>query len=222
MKERPILFSGEMVRAILEGRKTQTRRVVKKIDQKCDGLKFIRKNEYAMIWNKNPEVEKKYVPKGGLLEIAHIHCPFGQPGDQLWVRETWAHDDPDCQNIHCENIDHIWWKANEIKLVADSFCGSARWHPSIHMPRWASRILLEVVSIRVERVQEIDMNGIIAEGIHESYVATVESGIINPPLHAFRKLWDSINEKRGYSWEVNPWVWVVEFKRIDEEIAYDR
>jgi predicted transcriptional regulator len=90
------------------------------------------------------------------------------------------------------------------------------------MPRWASRILLEVVSIRVERVQEIDINGIIAEGIHESYVATVESGIINPPLHAFRKLWDSINEKRGYSWEVNPWVWVVEFKRIDEEIAYDR
>jgi len=212
MSEKPILFSSEMIRAILGGRKTQTRRVIKKIDQNCDGLKRIKKNEYAMIWNKNPEVEKKYVPKGGLLEIAHIHCPFGQPGDRLWVRETWAHDDPDCQNIHCENIDHIWLKADEIKLIADSFSGSARWHPSIHMPRWASRILLEVVSVRVERVQDISLTDINAEGT--PYTLDPSKRPYGSRCEQFQRLWDSINGKK-YPWQSNPWVWVIEFKKVE-------
>jgi len=210
MKERPILFSGEMVKAILEGRKTQTRRVAK--------IEFnggTSKHDYVTSIEENVNYKGKCIHfyDKNHFYMGSSNYPYGLPGDRLWVRETWAHDDPDCNNVHCEISDHIWYKASENKIVADSFAGSARWKPSIFMPRWASRITLEIVNIRVERVQDIDMNGMIAEGIHVSYVATARSGILLTELHAFKTLWDSINAKRGYSWESNPWVWVVEFKR---------
>jgi hypothetical protein len=170
MKERPILFSGEMVRAILDGRKTQTRRVIKKVDQNCDGLKLMGKNDYAMTWNKNPEIEKYLIPKGGLLEIAHIHCHFGQPGDRLWVRETWR----PIRHLQRTEETYIRFKADNgllpvnHKLEMDMDV-PIKWRPSIFMPRWASRILLEVVSVRVERVRDISEDDAIAEGVERLY-----------------------------------------------------
>lgn len=204
MKERPILFSGEMVRAISDDRKTQTRRVIKNIDQKCDGLKLIRKNDYAMIWNKNPEVEKKYVPKGGLLEIALIHCPFGQPGDRLWVKETFH------QHYYAGVL------GGRPCYKADNDClnpfNIIPWKPSIFMPRWASRITLEIVKVRVERVQDISLEDINAEGT--PYTLDASKRPYGTRREQFQRLFDSINLKK-HPWESNPWVWVIEFKKVE-------
>lgn len=201
-KERPILFSGEMVRAILDGRKTQTRRAVKPrqdwfVDERENGQRwpFFQPYVYA-------EPEPIEVP-----------CPYGNPGDRLWVKETHAivpstayavsTDDGVSQIPHrrSPNSDH-WVVYRE----GWSRCTPGRWRPSIHMPRWASRVLLEVTAVRVERVQEISHADALAEGIEASPVST--------PAEAFKDLWNSINGKRGFGWEANPWVWVVEFKRV--------
>ena len=173
VKERPILFSGEMVRAILDGRKTQTRRVVK------------------------PQPP----PLGGFVKN-----PYGQPGDRLWVRETWALDDK------------YYYRADG--AVGDR-CG--KWKPSIHMPRAASRITLEITGVRVERLQEITISDIYAEGaITDEWLEWRDdvSGVgmpagsrIENERDVWEKLWDSINGKT-YPWKSNPWVWVIEFKRI--------
>lgn len=172
MSERPILFNGEMVRAILEGRKTQTRRVVKQLDliQDTDPPAF--RDAYGD-WH--PTVSRS---------------PYGQPGDRLWVRETWS--------LH--DTDNPAYKAGASEGELEYY----RWHPSIHMPRKFSRITLEVTGVRVERVQEITPEDAKAEGIEHLYA----------PRNAFANLWNSINAKRGYSWESNPWVWVVDFTRI--------
>lgn len=146
MKTRPILFSGPMVRAILEGRKTQTRRVVKPQPAHCADL-----------------------PMGKDLTFASA-CPYGQPGDRLWVRETWAVGTlfdyvrpsllpkPDCESKlavdYAANPRRIWHSEDQ-----------GRWRPSIHMPRWASRITLEITSVRVERLQDISHKDAIAEGL---------------------------------------------------------
>ncbi len=164
MKERPIMFSGEMVRAILEGRKTQTRRV----------------------W-KRPELRKADWEIGD----SSIACPYGEVGDRLWVRETW------CGGQHGMPVHYkASWTEHEY--------GPA-WKPSIHMPRKYSRITLEITGVRVERVQDMSVEDAINEGIGLSSV---------DPLGSFGQLWDSINAKCGYGWGVNPWVWVVEFKRV--------
>jgi len=192
MKERQILFSGPMVRAILEGHKTQTRRAIK------------------------PQPTRENVDT-----VTYMYCHYGVPGDRLWVRETWAHDEPNCDDIHCGNPDHIWYRANETKIVADSFAGKARWHPSIHMERWASRINLEIVKVRVERLQDITKEDISAEGIKRTaggeWLAPL-AGVPDYPWgyahEAYAALWNDINDKRGYGWDVNPWVWVIEFRRI--------
>jgi len=175
MKERPILFSGPMVRAILEGRKTQTRRVVKPQPAHIPGI-------------------------GTVLNIDTITgraCPYGNPGDRLWVREAWAHRrwmlgdaSPNPTTVY--------------RADGEDLKGCARWRPSIHMPRWASRIALEVVSVRVERLQDISEEDAKAEGI--DWVIGYRSRI---PL--FSALWERINGLG--SWNANHWVWVVEFKR---------
>lgn len=162
LKERPILMSAPMVRAILEGRKTQTRRVAKITSR----------------------------------------CPHGVPGDRLWVRET-CERRPFCAGSKAICVAYsadgesvldpvgfdysCWWKRGE-KL------------PSIFMPRWASRITLEVTGVRVERVQEINQVDALAEGTQGK--------------HSYAELWDSLNAKRGFGWDTNPWVWVLEFKRV--------
>lgn len=201
MKTRPILFSGEMVKAILEGRKTQTRRVVK------DSFKV------------NGFMDIKFDP---------LKCPYGQPGDRLWVRETWR---PLWDDIDAPGGlgDCIQYRSDMVKIkpsihdyetgmMFDAMCvhsdANPKWHPSIHMPLWASRITLEITGLRVERVQEISFSDVFAEGAADHRNCYPQEIGYVEGLYA--ELWDSINAKRGYGWSVNPWVWVVEFKRVQQ------
>jgi hypothetical protein len=193
-KERPILFSGQMVRDILDGRKTQTRRLIKPQPS----------------WVAEPSVPFKTPdadPKG------IIKCPYGIPKDKLWVRETWGCCDeegfvpysiPKKQGTLC-----VFYDAD------NSTDGS--WFPSIHMPRWASRILLEVSDVRVERLQDITPYGAIQEGFGPyANSFTIDCDTLNP-RDVFLEYWDSINAKRGFGWDDNPWVWVIEFRRVEDE-----
>jgi hypothetical protein len=189
--DRPILFSDEMVRAILAGRKSQTRRVIKPQPdvRPKDFMRF-----YPNITAKNRKHygTEEHMRRGLPLDF----CPYGQVGDRLWVRETWLQDG-----------DIYLYKADFGKgVLSDSWNG--HWKPSIHMPRTACRITLEVTNVRVERVQEITRSDAIAEGINPD---------VSNPIVNFELLWNGINEKRGYGWDVNPWVWVVEFTRCTEE-----
>ncbi len=233
MKYRPIPFTGEMVKAILEGRKTQTRRVPK---------------YQPLSWAQRfaPGPFKGYGRIGDWIQMTadedrqagFLRCPYGVAGDRLWAKETWAHDDSFCKNIRCGNRDHIWYRASEHPMVADCFAGDARWRSSRFMPRWASRITLEIVNMRVERVKDIRMKDVLAEG---PPIPVIEGKWIgyqlatkpfplshyNPNFNPngwgeseylrayFGHLWDSINYKRGYGWDVNPWVWVIEFRRVE-------
>lgn len=220
MNEHPILFSGEMVRAILEGRKTQTRRLtgLTDVNEKPEAWTFKRLGTLDWMTKKSSKGRfgayfQSEEIEPNTLSICPTAFPYGQVGDRLWVRETWAHDDLDCKDVKCGNRDHIWWKASENKIVADSFAGTARWRPSIFMSRWASRITLEIVNVRVEPLWAINRADAFAEGVRSDYLH-------QPPdwldIDRFRELWDKLNKKRGYGWDVNPWVWVVEFKKVAE------
>ena len=187
MKERPILFSGAMVRAILEDRKTQTRRVVK---PPRGWAEYSHCDPFAM-----PRL------RGGGTEctaesVYDKSAPYGQPGDRLWVRETWQCGD---YFIRHPQIDQVRYRATDAELL--------HWRPSIHMPRWASRIQLEITGVRVERLQDISEADAISEGVYSDPAAPARDG--------FMGLWDSINVSRGFGWAANPWVWVVSFRRID-------
>lgn len=205
MKDRPILFSGPMVRALLDGSKTQTRRALR--DQVCaPGVMQMAGPGYAEIVNEYG------------VHIPGFSCPYGQPGDRLWVRETWA-PHPDFP----ETVRRGVYRADpECKYDVE------RWRPSIHMPRWASRIVLEVVSVRVERLNDCSKKDAIAEGIHRyehiwrDAEYPLDDVAYEPvkgwptryscPIQAYQALWESING--AGSWDANPWVWVVEFKRM--------
>lgn len=182
MKERPILFSGEMVRAILDGRKTQTRRVVKE-----------------------PFTSTIYVDAELNIRIGdrYIKSPYGLQGDRLWVRETWY----ECIN----NNDSVKYAADGPPPTTESRKYKKR--ASIHLQRFDSRINLEITNIRIERVQDITLNNIIAEGVIEPLTPNIKT-FKELALWRFKELWDSINAKRGYSWDLNPWVWVISFKKI--------
>ena len=194
MKERPILFSAPMVRAILAGTKTQTRRVVK--DRHIGQI----------------DTSKLPGPAGWSRPM-----PYGKPGYRLWVRETWQSH----HNQNGERLDGLDdWKKHprECFYRADESDPSTRpmsgrWRPSIHMPRWASRITLEVTGVRVERLQEISEADAIAEGVnvHPDHHGKPRTSIYSP-VQAYRDLWESINGPG--SWDLNPWVWVVEFERV--------
>jgi hypothetical protein len=203
MKERPIIFSGPMVRAILEGRKTQTRRVVTDKHLRRLGLErhgeFIHTTE-GQQWDGTFEGE--------------FWNPFGPPGDRLWVRETWAHRrwmlgdaSPNPTTIY--------------RADGDDLNGCSYWRSPIHMPRWASRITLEIVSVRVERLRDISESDAKAEGagpyrcpMAESLVNAVGGGMNPIPYTSgFANLWNSINGPE--SWAANPWVWVIEFRRVE-------
>ena len=191
MNEHPILFSGPMVRAILKGRKTQTRRV---IQPKPDHFHTFQPG----IW----------LPQIGDKEIK---CSYGEPGDRLWVRETWLQDG----GIYLYKADF------GMGVLSDSWSG--HWKPSIHMPRAACRITLEIVRIRAERLQDISEEDSRAEGLAtwrrngetQTYYGIDRSDIWETDSRlTFKRLWDSINASRGYGWNVNPWVWVIEFKKV--------
>jgi hypothetical protein len=177
MKERPILFNGDMVRAILSGQKMQTRRPVKPPFE-------IHPNGFITKADKNG----RFNP---------YQCPFGQPADRLWVRETWAPD------------------AGEILYRADLDSDESepiQWHPSIHMPRAASRILLEIDESKIERVQDITEDGARAEGVVcPWYPAYCNQSYTDH----FMELWDFIYLKQGFEWDANPFVWVVKFHRME-------
>ena len=191
MTERPILFSGEMVKAILAGRKTQTRRVVKPQPiNPIDGPGF---SPVELNWRWDSENARV--------------CPYGVEMDLLWVRETWRCDDEDnlCgHRIRYESDGKTqWlWPDTDFRKIANP----TKKRPSIFMPRWASRITLEVTGVRVERVRSISEEDAIAEGVEPEldWTATMKYAV----------LWDKINGKK-YPWANNPFVWVIEFKRLE-------
>ena len=206
-KERPILFSAPMVRAILEGRKTVTRRPVKGLLTSFAVTTAADESPLnAGCWN-----------VGGPI----IRCPYGKPGERLWVRETWYCD-------HSELMSGPYLKPDDLDVsearddgtlvyAADGLAPyeaeQPTWKPSIHMPRWACRILLEITDVRVERLQDISRADIRAEGLQ--CPPELASDDVSPNYRdwypaASRKLWNST----GGDWDANPWVWVVEFKRI--------
>lgn len=197
MKERPILFSGPMVRAILEGRKTKTRRAIK---PQPGGSHWERHEKHELL------VNTLYSSAGYCVRFQHIlkginredpqwrTSPYGAPGDRLWVRETFA--------LHHSFPDEVFYRA-------DKEISGQKWKPSIFMPRWASRITLRITDIRVERLRDISENDAAAEGA--KYEETGFSARV-----CFVDLWQQINGKRpGCSWNDNPWVWVVEFEKIE-------
>lgn len=226
-KERPILFSVPMVRALLSGAKTQTRRLVKHpnvvdVDAWADAG--------GGLW------EMGVHEAGSTAGMGKLRCPYGAPGDRLWVRETWTEVVP-LSGGRLQPGDHpasrsdgsptqIWYRADgEISPVDRLFDDGPRWKPSIYMPRWASRIELEVTAARVERLQAISEADVKAEGIREGHhdvPAAMGGGVKTwglggdewwtDPVAAYRSLWVDING--AGSWALNPWVWVVEFKRV--------
>lgn len=191
MRERPILFSAPMVRAILADTKTQTRRVVKLPPHKVDGgLPF----GDAPAW--------AHAEPGSAV----MRCPYGKRGDHLWVRETFQRFTDDGEILYM--ADPASWAAmNDLKHDEHP---EARWRPSIHMPRWASRITLEVTGVRVERLQSISRGDAMSEGCPFPNMA---HGV--DPRDWFAELWGQINGPG--SWGANPFVWVVDFRRIAQE-----
>ena len=210
IKERPILFSGPMVRAILEGRKTQTRRIVK------DGPAM----DCCIHWSDN-EVYRN--SRCGEM------CPYGLPRERLWVRETWSPSTCAIPLAKVPNVDprteypdiRVWYSCDNDRPT----WAETNWHPSIHMPRWASRINLEIVCIRVERLNEISHHDALQEGLIEwsdpPRVTTLHYGLnradcweTSAPA-AYKRLWSTIHAADGPNgWAANPWVWVVEFKVV--------
>lgn len=225
VREKPILFSGPMVRAILDGRKKQTRRVMK--PQPEDVIDRNRPLGYRLPGNVSIPINLANVNDSVLVrEHTLPQCPYGVPGDRLWVRETWQYfgGDEDLYQkergavAYCATweSDRCLWKEGMAEPTALDYWPDV-WRPSIFMPRWASRISLEITEVRVQRVQEISEEDAIAEGISEDRGAYQNYFLKNAPPNqtprsSFYSLWDSINLKRGFGWESNPWVWCVSFK----------
>lgn len=226
MKERPILFNGEMVRAILDGRKTQTRRVIKPQPKLIE-------SSGRWYWEKALDVNgRPLVDASRRWWEYYGTSPYGKPGDRLWVRETWrqcVHNGSECVRYRADDAVLPKWPNGYDKGYG------GKWRPSIHMPRWASRILLEITDVRVQRLQDISDKQILAEGVR---VPMTEGGSgalrltgkyppsdyfdgskIDDPTNwlraHFASLWDFINPKNP--WDSNPWVWAVTFKRVDHD-----
>lgn len=217
MKERPILFSGPMARALLAGTKTQTRRILKlkwgfDVEERDDGTLWP--------WAEHPDCD----------DDVWMPCPHGEPGDRLWVRESGAMhplaapEDPaqpwlfrhDVQAT--ASLGHYWVQRTRAPGASYSAeCSreqflrhaSAKVVPSIHMPRWACRILLDIKAVRVERLQDISEADCRAEGAHGGHGSIPGYGYSATPLEHFQHIWKST----GGDWDANPWVWVVEFER---------
>jgi hypothetical protein len=214
MKERPILFNGPMVRALLAGTKTQTRRAVK--PEGAHHL-FQFRGTTAAAGADEPTGEWGWCGSERVVN-KHIHCPYGKPGDRLWVRETFQRFTDDGEVLY--KADRAGFEAmNELKFDE---CIEAFWRPSIHMPRAASRITLEITGVRVERLQDISEADALAEGVAQvvrDRLPVQQCGeydaIDVDPVELYQDLWESINGPG--SWDANPWVWVLEFRRIGEE-----
>lgn len=196
MKERPILFSAPMVRALLDGTKTQTRRIVK---PQPDHPHFYKRHKLTT----DDEGIEIYLTSAVMAKA--IKFPYGQIGDRLWVRESWQA----WSEFDRVKEDAISIEARErLNYLADGNVWDARSRPSIHMPRWASRITLEITGVRVERLQEISDCDAIEEGVDRT-----NTSISGYAKERYKRIWGSING--AGSWNENPWVWVIQFKRIE-------
>lgn len=225
MKERPILFSAPMVRAILDGSKTQTRRIVKPqpfIDDMgnfCwNGMNFGQDFD-------GPHIQAIASPVPS-SKTKRVHCPYGKPGDRLWVRETWAAGISTGCSWHAQEGPVDQMQEFQIRYRSDGDDGFfGKWRPSIFMPRRYSRITLEITGARVQRLQDINEADAIAEGIKRHYSGwwpyktmffeadgVTPANYLRDPRDSYRQLWESINGDG--SWSANSWVWVVEFRRI--------
>ncbi|QHA71131.1 hypothetical protein [Proteus mirabilis] len=229
MKEHGIIFNAEMVRAILDGRKTQTRRVMNNQPCTLSGETIsVQQDDFNFRW-----VGDLHNDTSGWFT-----CPLGKVGDRLWVRETWSvvsHEfDDDGLMIdyvpdrptkdvrempygHGYYTGHVIYSADgDFTWGDDDGCidGRSCWKPSIHMPRWASRITLEITDVRVERLQSISEADAKAEGFDNSQSdATNSIGWFEKPIRAFRRIWENIYGDGG--WNNNHWVWVIEFKKVE-------
>jgi hypothetical protein len=228
IKERPMLFSAPMVRAILDGSKTQTRRIMKPQPEPCEhrgGHSWPSNNHQSML-----HIEDEMQKWTGLAGDA---CPYGDIGERIWVRETFCKVDYSGYGDPAE----VWvdYRATP-KYKASHPAGwdndphnedALKWKPSIHMPRWASRINLEITAVRVERLNDISEADACAEGIEcepcdqtvcfknymaEYWIPAWGDTIDTAAILSFESLWESING--AGSWQENPWVWVIEFKRV--------
>lgn len=248
MKERPITFSGPEVHAILDGRKTQTRRFLNTANWRpcgvIPGLPREHRFDDVLEWAHEPDVGVSMGQPGrwcgriGSSTWTYSEpCPYGVPGDRLWVRETWVTrplgGDPGNPRYGAPGSGvHIDYKAtapgggNHDRPDWGDLGAHERWRPSIHMPRWASRLLLEVTEVRVQRLQDISEEDAIAEGVRSVPLQEDARGCwwttdvaAGPDLHgrtpadAYARLWDTINGKRA-PWSSNPWVWAVSFRRL--------
>lgn len=214
IKERPILFAGRLVRAILDRRKTQTRRPI--IPQPA---RYGASDAWGLTWQKKC---------GGGCDWLVKYCPFGKPGDRLWVRETWSpdHEDfyPNYPVVYRADY-HVEIEKGKTYSPEQKRWYPFRWRPSIHMPRWASRINLEITSVGVQQVQQISEADAINGGAFDANddqmqqaarIAASERREQIGPIDYFREQWETIYAARGYSWRLNPWVWVIDFKLIYE------
>lgn len=217
MKERPVLFSAPMVRAILDGRKTVTRRVLKQatglslsVGMSDDDAGVA---ELSWLWGDGPGYDVHET-------IKRVACPYGVRGDRLYVREAWA-----APHAYDHLPPRLIPQDARIHYAATEDRGGLLWRPSIHMPRWASRITLEVTGVRCERLRDISEADAQAEGVERTvtgdgwrrYADPSWEAVGLPPFadarSSFRSLWEHINGPG--SWEANPWVWVVSFRRLD-------
>lgn len=221
MKEHPVLFSAPMVRAILEGRKTQTRRAAR-----------------LNIAGRLGRLSNQCHPEDPRAIAA---CPYGQPGDRLWVRETCSAEELTAEtekDRSLDGLDGVRYAADghfepikntpeaaDAWVILNAYRGKhGATVPAIHMPRWASRITLEITDVRVQRLQEINIPDAMAEGIknlctpdHNDY-GILGLAIAQHPVRAFSLLWDAINALHGFGWNANPWVWALTFKRVEQTI----
>jgi hypothetical protein len=228
IREIPILFSTPMVQAILDGRKTMTRRICKDIagyDFKWGLDKEPYIGNYKVFTKTEPgkwdwvTLENQWLyDLQTAVDDSRTHllkCPYGQPGDRLWVRETWyyenhMHDltsgEPDLPSG--EYSHRYIYRASSPDYPVNIGVGRQGWKPSIHMPKAAARIWLEVVSVRIERLQEITYDDCLREGMW-NYGTDIDT------LAAFQELWQKLNAKRGYGWDSNPFVWAISFKTLE-------
>ena len=233
VKERPIIFSGEMVKAILDRKNTMTRRVVKS--------NFINHYKHAHIIkqssDKSREGKAYFYDKpcsSMVLSSQLVSNPYGKVGDRLWVRETWQEIGPDCLLTYKATYpSDLYAKRPELENVPPIEALKDKgylWKSPLFMPREFSRLLLEITDIRVERLQDISEADAMKEGVKSWKVNCSYNGLktvykdysdihndviaYNNPIASFKTLWDSLNTKKGYPWSSNPWVWVVEFKVV--------
>lgn len=222
MRERPIIFQGDMVRAILDDRKTQTRRIVKPQpftnayhagDIGFSGFERANASDPATARFSASAVG------GGASLFTYADCPYGNVGQRLWVRETFR-----C-NGWATDVATIFYRANERNSYTE-MCEQfpvdgnkplpvdGKWRPSIHMPRWASRITLEITDVRVEQLNDISGADAKAEGVNSYLAQSPGAGPKGSYREGFKFLWESINGEG--SWDANPWVWAITFKRVDQ------